>query len=203
MRPGVVFLDKDGTLLKDVPYNVDSRRMAWEAGAAQGVRRLVEAGYRLVVVTNQAGVARGYFPEEALQGVAEHLNRMVEQVSGARLDGFYYCPHHPQGSEVAYAVDCQCRKPRPGMLLRAARELGIDLSTAWMVGDILNDVEAGKRAGCRAILIDNGGETEWKTGPHREPDIIAASLEEAADWIVGEGRAFQKGRTEAKQKHEQ
>ncbi len=180
----VIFLDKDGTLVRDVPYNADPAKIVLEEGAASGLRRLAEAGYHFVVVSNQSGVARGFFKEEALQAVADRLDQVLAESAGVTLDGFYYCPHHPQGSVAEYAVECDCRKPQPGMLIKAAQALGIDLRRAWMVGDILDDVEAGKRAGCRAILIDNGHETLWKRGPFRSPDFNACSLEEAAEIII-------------------
>lgn len=180
MAHPAIFLDKDGTIIKDIPYNIDPAQIELADGAASSLRRLRQAGYRLVVVTNQAGVARGLFPETALQAVREQ----IESLLGERLDGFYYCPHHPQGSLPAYAIECACRKPRPGLLITAAHELDLDLSASWMIGDILNDVEAGHRAGCRAILIDNGNETEWLPGPLRQPDYTAASLSQAADQIL-------------------
>jgi ribonucleoside-diphosphate reductase alpha chain len=96
------------------------------------------------------------------------------------LAGFYYCPHHPHGSVPAYAVTCDCRKPRPGLILRAAREQGVDPARSWLVGDILDDVEAGRAAGCRTVLLDNGHETEWVLSPARRPDGVAADLAEAA-----------------------
>lgn len=182
----VVFLDKDGTLVKDVPYNVDPDQIILEEGAASGLRRLAEAGFRFVIVSNQSGVARGYFKEEALGPVIDRMNALVEQATSVPLEGFYYCPHHPAGSVARYAVECNCRKPRPGLLLTAANELGIDLRASWMVGDILNDVEAGNRAGCRTILIDNGNETEWQPGPFRTPDFVAADLNAAADIILSQ-----------------
>ena len=186
MEHPVVFLDKDGTLVKDVPYNVDPRSIVLQEGAARGLHMLAEAGYRFVVVTNQSGVARGYFPEDALQAVAEHLNAIVQAAAGTDIEAFYYCPHHPDGLVKKYAVECDCRKPAPGMLHTAAADLGIALMQSWMVGDILNDMEAGSRAGCRTILIDNGGETEWIPGPFRRPDFTAANLEEAAAIILSQ-----------------
>jgi D-glycero-D-manno-heptose 1,7-bisphosphate phosphatase len=180
MAQPAVFLDKDGTLIKDVPYNIDPAQIELVDGSTHSLKRLRAAGYRLVVVTNQSGVARGLFPETAMQGV----RAQIETLLGLQLDGFYYCPHHPRGTLPAYAIECECRKPNPGMLLTAARDLDLDLAASWMVGDILNDVEAGHRAGCRAILIDNGNETEWIPGPHRQPDYTVGGLSEAADRIL-------------------
>jgi D-glycero-D-manno-heptose 1,7-bisphosphate phosphatase len=180
----VIFLDKDGTLVRDVPYNIDPAQIILERGAAPGLRRLAEAGFHFVVVSNQSGVARGFFKEEALEPVINRIAELLEQAAGIHLDGFYYCPHHPQGTVPEYRLECACRKPNPGMLLAAARNLDIDLNLAWMIGDILDDVEAGKRAGCRAILIDTGHETQWKAGPFRTPDFTAGSLEEAARIIL-------------------
>jgi D,D-heptose 1,7-bisphosphate phosphatase len=196
MEYPIVFLDKDGTLVNDVPYNIDPAKVVLEDGAARGMRLLSEAGYHFVVVTNQSGVARGYFPEEALQGVAEHLEQIIEVAAGAKIDGFYYCPHHPDGVIEKYAVECSCRKPGSGLLHAAAAELGIPLAQSWMVGDILNDVEAGNRAVCRTILIDNGNETEWRTGPFRKPDFTAQNLEEAAAIIINEDRRVRQLNTE-------
>ena len=174
-----VFLDKDGTLVEDVPYNADPELMRLAPGALEGVRLLAGAGYRLVVVSNQSGVAHGYFAEEALAGVEARLRELLAE-GGVSLAGFYYCPHHPQGSVAGYDVACACRKPRDGLLRTAAREQGIDLTRSWMVGDILHDVEAGRRAGCRTVLIDNGNETEWELSPQRQPHFTASDLTEAA-----------------------
>nr|WP_246350995.1 HAD family hydrolase [Deinobacterium chartae] len=184
-RPGrpAVFLDKDGTLIEDVPYNVDPRRIRLMRGALEGLSALQRAGYALVVVTNQSGVARGLFAEEALGAVEARLRELLA-CAGVSLEGFYACPHHPEGRLSAYALECACRKPRPGLLLRAAEELGLDLAASWMVGDILHDVEAGRRAGCRALLLDTGGETEWVPGPLRTPHAVADDLREAARIIL-------------------
>ena len=178
-----VFLDKDGTLVDDVPYNVDPERIELSAGAAEGARLLSEAGYALVVVSNQSGVARGLFAEEAIAGVESRIRELLADYS-VRLAGFYYCPHHPAGKVERYARLCSCRKPAPGMLLTAARDLSLDLSRSWLIGDILDDVEAGNRAGCRTILLDNVHETEWIEGPQRVPGARAADLYEAAQIVV-------------------
>jgi histidinol-phosphate phosphatase family protein len=181
----VVFLDKDGTLIDNVPYNVDPALVRLAPGAADGLARLHAAGFRLVVVSNQSGVARGYFPESALGPVEGRLRELLAEV-GVPLAGFFYCPHHPKGVVAEFTRACDCRKPAPGMLLAAARQLGAEAGACWMVGDILNDVEAGRRAGCRTVLIDNGNETEWVPGPNREPHFRAADLGEAARIILAE-----------------
>jgi D-glycero-D-manno-heptose 1,7-bisphosphate phosphatase len=181
---GAVFLDKDGTLVDDVPYNVDPELVRLTPGAGRALRLLVEAGYRLVVVSNQSGVARGLFEESALEAVEQRLRSLLQD-EGVSIDAFGWCPHLVGGSVGRYAVACECRKPAPGLLLRAARRLGIDLRRSWIVGDILDDVEAGHAAGCRAILVDVGSETRWELTSARTPDAIVTSLEEAARAIVG------------------
>jgi len=179
-----VFLDKDGTVLADVPYNADPARMAYAPGAREGLRLLGTLDVPLIVISNQPGVALGYFPPRALAGVDARL-RSLFRAAGARLAGFYWCPHHPQGRLAAYAGPCACRKPQPGLLLRAAREHGIDLGRSWFIGDILDDVEAGNRAGCRTVLLDTGSETEWRAGPWRTPWARAADLLQAARQVAG------------------
>ena len=183
-----IFLDKDGTLINDDPYNVDPRRMLLAQGAGTGLRILARLGYRLLVVSNQSGVAKGCFEEAALPAVQRRLAELLEQEQ-VRLTAFYYCPHHPDGVVPRYSVECDCRKPLPGMLLRAAAEHGIDLAASWMIGDILHDVEAGKRAGCRTILIANGNETEWHISSLRMPDFIVPDLHAAALRIAKEEQA--------------
>ncbi|HXD87561.1 MAG TPA: HAD family hydrolase [Urbifossiella sp.] len=179
----IVFLDKDGTLVENVPFNVDPARIALCGGAAEGLRALAARGFRFAVVSNQSGVARGYFEESDLVAVHQRLSELLD-ASGVNLAGFFYCPHHPAGAVARYARACACRKPAPGLLLDALRELGGDSRDCWMVGDILDDVEAGARAGCRTVLIDNGNETEWQAGPHRVPDIRAKDLTEAATLML-------------------
>lgn len=183
-----IFLDRDGTLVENVPYNVDSARLRFADGAAETVCVLRDEGFRVYVVSNQSGVARGLFDERAVQALHDEIaRRMLE--AGAPLDGFYYCPHHPDGSVGVYRHECDCRKPAPGMLLRAASEHGLDLSASWMVGDILNDIEAGRRAGCRTALVDNGGETEWRRSPLRTPDVTVARLRDVPEVIATTARS--------------
>jgi histidinol-phosphate phosphatase family protein len=152
-------------------------------GALEALPRLHRAGYLLFVVSNQSGVARGLFPESALVAVGVRLRELFREC-GVSLTGFYYCPHHPHGSIPDFARACACRKPEPGMILRAARRHNIDLARSWMVGDILDDIEAGRRAGCRTILLRNSGETEWRFDPRRVPDFLVDNLAEAAQCIV-------------------
>ncbi|MCC6492071.1 MAG: HAD family hydrolase [Pirellulales bacterium] len=186
LRPAV-FLDKDGTLVDDVPYNVEPARIVLAPGAA-ALARLVDAGFLLVVVSNQSGVARGYFSETALPAVEQRLRRLLGEF-GVPLAGFYYCPHLPAGRIARFSVECQCRKPKPGLLLTAARDLRIDLTRSWMIGDILDDVEAAHVAGCRAVLLLNGGETRWVTSGRRLPDAAARDLAGAVTRIL-EGAVY-------------
>jgi len=171
-----VFLDKDGTLIHDVPYNVDPKLIRFRDDAADALLSLQRAGYLLLLVSNQAGVAAGRYEESALTQVWSSLKAELG-FEGVSLSGIYYCPHDDEAG-------CECRKPQPGMLRRAAEEHGIDLSASWMVGDILDDVEAGRRAGCRTILLDVGSETEWRDGSWRQPDFQATSLTQAAELIL-------------------
>lgn len=178
-----VFFDKDGTLLNDVPYNVDVDQMTLTEGAGFALSQLQQAGYAIVVISNQSGVAKGYFREEALQGVNDALSRLLREF-GVHIAGFYYCPHHPAGSVVKYQSTCSCRKPAPGMLLKASHDLHLDVRKSWMVGDILDDIEAGNRAGCRTVLVDCGNESEWLMTSDRKPFFIADTLVEAAERIL-------------------
>lgn len=178
-----VFLDKDGTIVKDVPYNADPSRLCLMPGVIEGLQTLIGAGYVPIIVSNQSGVALGRFGESGLVRLSNGLKRLLGQHE-IRLGGCYFCPHHPDGVVPRFAIPCECRKPRPGMLHRAARELRIDLQSSWMIGDILDDVEAGNRAGCQTVLIDNGGETEWQRSEARNPTFVAGDLEVAANLIL-------------------
>jgi D-glycero-D-manno-heptose 1,7-bisphosphate phosphatase len=181
-----VFIDKDGTLVHDVPYNVDPAQVRYTADAMEGLRLLSDNGFVLVIVTNQPGVAMGLYGEAELSRLADAIC-LDMTAADAPLAGFYACPHAP-GDDGAPA--CDCRKPRPGLLLRAARELDLDLGRSWMVGDILNDVEAGHRAGCRSVFMDVGNETEWKISRLRIPERHVSSLLGAARCIVRDSPAY-------------
>jgi len=167
-----VFVDRDGTLIVNRHYGSDPDAIELLPGVAEGLRSLREAGYRLVLVSNQSGVARGYFDEAAVGRMHDRLQRMLD-AHGAALDGLEYCPHHPEGvSGTPHAVPCACRKPEPGMILRAARKHAVNLSESWMVGDIEADVEAGRRSGARTILI--GPEPSRLPPDHRAADFADA-----------------------------
>ena len=178
-----IFIDKDGTLIHDVPFNVDPSKIVFFEDAFSALQKLVAAGYKIIVISNQSGIAYGYFEAEKINVVEEEM-RVQLKTRNIPLEAFYYCPHHPNGTIKPFNVGCSCRKPAPGMILKAAEALEIDLSISWMVGDILNDVEAGNKAGCKTVLIDNGGETEWVTGIDRIPHFIVKNLTEAAERIL-------------------
>ena len=150
-----VFLDRDGTINEQMGYINHLSRFVLLPGVVAAIRRLNQAGVPVVVVTNQSGLARGYFPPALLDQVhAEMRQRLAE--GGARVDGVYVCPHHPEAREERYRRACGCRKPRPGLLERAARELGLDLARSYMVGDRYSDVATGAAAGCRTVLVLTG-----------------------------------------------
>lgn len=173
-----VFIDKDGTLVENVPFNVDPERMRFTPGAFEALQLLARHGFALIVVTNQPGVALGRFDGTALHRLWQAL-RQQARAHGVELEGFYACMHAPNSR-------CACRKPADGLLRRAAREHGIDLARSWMVGDILDDIEAGHRAGCRTVLLDVGNETVWRVTPERTPEHRATDLLDAARFIVAE-----------------
>ena len=187
-RPAV-FLDRDGTMIGEVDYLRSVEQLRLLPGVAGAVRRLNEAGFAVVVTTNQSGVARGLLTEGDLDRIHEQLRqRLVRR--GARLDGLYYCPHHPEAKVARYRRECGCRKPSPEMLQRAAAELDLDLKQSFAVGDSERDVEAGRRAGCRTVLVRTGygKRAEAGLGEADRPDHIADDLASAVEWVLGERR---------------
>lgn len=172
-----VFLDRDGTINVEKDYLYRPDEFEFIPGAAEAIRRLNRAGFLVVVVTNQSGVARGYYTEQEVLHLHQHIEQLLSRAD-ARVDAWYYCPHHPTG-HPPYNQDCGCRKPRIGMLEQAARDLGIDLSRSWMVGDKQVDVEAGIAAGCRPVLVLTGyGADACPQVPStvpRCPDLAAAA----------------------------
>ncbi|HHV93097.1 MAG TPA: HAD family hydrolase [Firmicutes bacterium] len=184
-KKGAVFLDRDGTIIEEVNYLRDPADIRLLPGAAEGLTRLQEH-YPLVIVTNQAGVARGYFDELHLSRLHRHLEHILAR-EGIHLAGIYYCPHHPEEGRFPYRRDCPCRKPKPGMLLTAARDLLLDLSQSYTIGDKLSDIGAGRNAGTKAILVRTGwGQEEERLigGSQLIPDYVADNLLDAAAWIL-------------------
>jgi D-glycero-D-manno-heptose 1,7-bisphosphate phosphatase len=182
-----IFMDRDGTVCDEVGYvnHVDRIRLLPRSAAA--IKEANDAGFQTVVVTNQAGVARGYFAESLVEDVHDRVRELLAE-QGARLDGIYYCPHHPDVGPPAYRKDCACRKPRPGMLERARDEMGIDLGSSYMVGDSAKDLGAGHRAGTTNVLVLTGygkGELEYQSHAWTvQPDHVAADLQDAIAWIL-------------------
>jgi D-glycero-D-manno-heptose 1,7-bisphosphate phosphatase len=176
-----IFLDRDGTLSHEVGYVNHPSRYRLYPWSVDAVRAINRAGWLAVLVTNQAGVARGYFPETVVHQVME--------AGGARFDAEYVCLHHPTLGEPPYRRDCDCRKPRPGLLLRAEAELGADLARSWMVGDRHGDLQVAWNAGARGALVKTGygrGELEHLApGWERPPDLVAANVLEAVEQILG------------------
>jgi D-glycero-D-manno-heptose 1,7-bisphosphate phosphatase len=186
-RPAV-FIDRDGTLTEEVGYVNHPDRLRLLPRAAEAIRRLNAAGVPAVVVTNQAGIARGYFSEDVLRAVNETLSAQLAR-AGARLDGVYACLHHPSEGDTPYRAQCECRKPKPGLLLRAGGELGLDLGRSTMVSDKASDLIPARAVGAAAVLVLTGyGRGEWEYRRQHfevEPDHVAADLLDAVDWTLG------------------
>ncbi len=187
-----MFLDRDGVIVRDSAPVSDASRVEILPGVPDALNRLHQAGYRLVVVTNQSIVARGALTESAVVDLQRHIEQRIRDAGGPALDGFYFCPHHPKANLPAYRIDCTCRKPRPGMLERATVDLGLDRSRSFMVGDRITDIEAGHRAGCRTIWVHTGAHEEARIEAS-DPvpaglvaDHVCQSLAEAADIILAE-----------------
>lgn len=186
-----VFLDRDGVLVRDAGPIARVAQFVWEPGAPQAVRRLNDAACAVVVVSNQAAVARGLLSEAELDRLHEWLRQQLLDVAGARIDAFYSCPHHPHADVAAYRRACDCRKPRPGLILRAAADLRLNLAGSYLVGDRGSDIAAGRRAGCRTILVTSGAQdrppivgAETLSAEETRPDAVCRDLAEAADAIL-------------------
>jgi D-glycero-D-manno-heptose 1,7-bisphosphate phosphatase len=190
-RPAV-FMDRDGCLTEEVGYVNHPTRIRLLPRTAQAIRRLNQAGVPAVMVTNQTGIARGYFSEETLHATNARMRDDLA-TAGARLDGAYVCMHHPTEGLPPYRADCDCRKPRPGLLHRAAADLGLDLAASVMIGDKLSDVVAGHTVGAAGVLVLTGyGRGEWEYHPHRDavkPDHVAEDLLDAVEWALARSTA--------------
>jgi D-glycero-D-manno-heptose 1,7-bisphosphate phosphatase len=180
-----VFLDRDGTMIEDVGYLDRLERLKLFPYTVDAVRLLDRAGFKVVVVTSQNGIANGILTEEFLSEAHAHLSSVLE-AAGTRVSGYYYCPHSPHASVERYRVECECRKPKPGMILAAAREHALDLAQSFVVGDRWRDIEMGLAAGTRAVLVQTGyGKTEAARPPMGIADVpTVANLIEATSWIL-------------------
>ena len=187
MTKRAVFIDRDGTLSEEVGYINHVSRFQLFPYAAEAIKELNQHNWLAIVVTNQAGVARGYFSEDMIQAVHKKMTEDLS-ASGAKLDAVYYCAHHPTVGEPPYRVDCDCRKPRPGLVQRAAADLNVDLANSWMIGDRYSDVQLAHNAGLKSMFVMSGyGRGEWE---HQEqdwdlhPDMTAETLLDAVRLIV-------------------
>jgi len=182
-----VFIDRDGTLTEEVGYVNHPSRLRLLPGAAEAIRRLNAADVAAVVVTNQAGIARGYFSADVLRATHEALVAQLKD-AGAHLDGIYVCPHHPSEGVAPYRAVCDCRKPAPGLLQRAAAELQLDLAASTMIGDKASDLVPARTVGARAVLVLTGygrGEWEYRRAEFAvAPDHVADDLLGAVDWVL-------------------
>jgi D-glycero-D-manno-heptose 1,7-bisphosphate phosphatase len=182
-----IFIDRDGTLNEEAGFIDRPARFCLFPFAAEAVRLINNAGWRAILVTNQSGVARGFFSEEQLDEMHKHLVAMMAH-EGARLDAIYYCPHHPTEGKPPYRQDCDCRKPKPGLIERAAHDFGLDLARCVVVGDRYRDVEMAHRAGASGVLVLTGyGRNEYeyqRAGWGQAPEHVAENLLEAVRWIL-------------------
>jgi D-glycero-D-manno-heptose 1,7-bisphosphate phosphatase len=182
MSNKAVFLDRDGTINEEVNYLSKIEQVKIFENSAKAIKILNENDFKVIIITNQSGVARGYFSKEMLEDINEHLKSELAK-EGAEIDAIYYCPHHPDDG-------CRCRKPRPGMIESAKRKFDLNLSSSVIVGDTLNDLETGYNVGCKTVLVLTGygkrelnNQDNWNV----QPDFIAQDLLDAAMWIIGEG----------------
>ncbi len=181
-----VFLDRDNTLIANDGDLGEPERVRLIDGVAEGLRRLREAGFRLVVVTNQGGVARGRYTEEEVDAVHMRIAQLVDEVAGCQnlIDRFYYCPYHPEATVAEYRREHPWRKPNPGMMVQAARDLALDLTNSWLIGDQVRDIQAGRSAGCRTILISS----EPTVAAQAQPSATVDDFGEAVELILNEAR---------------
>jgi D-glycero-D-manno-heptose 1,7-bisphosphate phosphatase len=180
-------MDRDGTISEEVGYVDCPSRFQVYPFASTAIKLLNDAGWLAIVITNQSGVARGFFAEAMVGAIHEHLTIELANAS-ARLDAIYYCPHHPSIGDVPYRIDCDCRKPKPGLILKAAQEYNIDLAQSWMIGDRYSDIELARNAGVHSALVLSGyGSGEWVQQQPQwqyQPELVSEDLLEAVRQIV-------------------
>jgi len=186
-----IFLDRDGVIIEDVHLLTNPGDIRILEGVARALRALEGAGFRLIVISNQTVVARGLITEQEVRAINAEIEHLLIQEGSPCFDGFYFCPHHPNATVPDYRVDCECRKPRPGLLLRAAREHDLNLERSFVVGDRITDIIAGARAGCRTVLVQTGKhqsppiEMIEPLDESVHPDYVCSDLGAAVEWILG------------------
>ena len=180
-----VFLDRDGTIIEEAGYPDRLDRLVFFPFSVDAIRTLNAGGFVVVVITNQSGIARGIVPEPFVGDAHRYIAERV-RAGGARIDAFYYCPHHPDAIDPALRGPCDCRKPRPGLLRRAAADLGLDLSRSFVVGDRWKDIGAGQPDGVRGVLVRTGvgRDQEHEAGARPPGTVIVDDLAAAAAWIL-------------------
>lgn len=185
-----IFLDRDGVIIEEVHLLTDPAQIRIRKNAPSALKMLKRAGFRLIIVTNQTVVARGLISEQNVAKINGLMENLLVKAGAPRFDGCYICPHHPNATLEAYRMTCECRKPKPGMLLQAAREHALDLSASFMIGDRITDIIAGDQAGCRTVLLKTGAhllpaiETSEPIDESIKPHFSCSNLEEAARWIL-------------------
>src|SRR4030095_11771520 len=187
MKRPAVFIDRDGTISEEVGYINHPSRFQLYPYSTEAIKLLNEHGWLAIVVTNQAGVARGYFSEDVVKEVHREMNRKMDE-SSARLDAIYYCAHHPTIGDPPYRLDCDCRKPKAGLVQRAAQDFAIDLGPSWMIGDRYSDIELARNAGLRSAFVLSGyGRGEWeyqRQNWKHQPDLVSDDLLAAVKEIL-------------------
>jgi D-glycero-D-manno-heptose 1,7-bisphosphate phosphatase len=188
-----IFLDRDGTLNEEDGYIASAERFRLYSFAAEALRLINQSDLKAIVLTNQSGVARDYFTETALIEIHELMLETL-RLQGARIDAIYYCAHHPDYGSPPYRLDCDCRKPRPGLAEKAARDFDLDLKRCYVIGDRYRDIETAYAVGARGVLVMTGyGREEYETRRRewpRQPDYVAEDLLEAVKWILAEACEF-------------
>lgn len=187
MKNRAIFIDRDGTINEEAGFLTTTSQFRLFGFAAEAIRLINDVGWRAIVITNQSGIARGLFTEEFLSEIHAQMERSLEQ-RGALIDAIYYCPHHPEFGEPLYRKDCNCRKPKPGLLEKAARDFSLDLKECHVIGDRYRDVEMGRAVGARSVLVMTGyGREEYRAQNElspQQPDHVSENLLEAVRWIL-------------------
>lgn len=177
------FLDRDGVLIKEVNYLSKPEQISFYSDTFSALRLLQKNGYKIFIITNQSGIARGYFPESTVKLIHNEINKQLQE-HGLTINGYYYCPHYPESNVKKYSKDCNCRKPKPGLILKAAKEHSIDLTKSFFIGDKPSDLYAAKNAGCFSILVETGYGKEHKQLAINEGFIVKSNIKKAVEFFI-------------------